>query len=91
MKFGHLLLIALPLGHDGEKSGKTWSNGLRIFLLLYVLAMFVITAAYKGALLSSLAIPHIHTPIGEIVSQFDFFDIRNNPAPFCRYHKGASS
>ena len=70
MNCGHLILIALPLGHDGEKSEKRWSNGLRIFLLLYVLAMVVVTTAYKGALLSSLAIPHIHEPIGKIFSRF---------------------
>ena len=75
MKCGPLLFIALPLGHDGEKSEKRWSNGLRIFLLLYVLAMMVLTSAYKGALLSFLAMPHIHGPIGYVLSKYAIFDM----------------
>lgn len=67
MKCGLLLLISLPLGQDGENSERRWSNGLRIFLLMYVFALVVVIEAYKGALLSSLAIPHIHTLIGKIL------------------------
>ena len=40
------------------------SDGLRLFLIFYVMSLYVITTGYKGALVSCLAIPVVPLPIG---------------------------
>ena len=40
------------------------SDGLRIFLIFYVISLYIVTTGYKGALVSCLAIPVVPTPIG---------------------------
>ena len=41
-------------------------NGLRIFLIFYAFAFYIITTGYKGTLVSCLAIPVVPTPMGEL-------------------------
>ena len=43
------------------------SDGVRIFLIFYVISIYIVTTGYKGALVSCLAIPVIPTPIGGIL------------------------
>ena len=40
------------------------SDGLRLFLIFYIMSLYVITTGYKGALVSCLAIPVVPLPIG---------------------------
>ena len=59
--FDLFLLISLPLGEE-----RRWPNDLRIFFIVYTWTMMVVITAYKGGLLSCLAIPVIPSPIGKI-------------------------
>ena len=67
--FDILLLFALPLGEE-----RKWPNNLRIFFIVYTFAIMVVITAYKGGLLSCLAIPVIPSPIGELLSKIFIYD-----------------
>ena len=45
------------------------SDGLRIFLIFYAFAFYIITTGYKGTLVSCLAIPFVPSVIGGIGNQ----------------------
>ena len=67
--FDIFLLFSLPLGEE-----KKWPRDLQTFAMMYTFAMMVVITAYKGGLLSCLAIPVIPSPIGESWSEFFFQD-----------------
>ena len=59
------LLLAIPFNQVVDETVSIKSGGLRIFLTFYVYGFYVITTAYKGGLLSCLAIPVVLSPIGK--------------------------
>ena len=64
------LLVALLLGQDDVESTKSKkSDGMRIFLLFFIIAFFIITTGYKGALFSCLAFRVVPKPISELPEQ----------------------
>ena len=59
------LVVAIPIAQVVNETVIIKSDGLRIFLALYVYGFYVITTAYKGGLLSCLTIPVVPSPIGK--------------------------
>ena len=62
------ILVALLLRQNSGRK-EEWSDGLRIFLYLFIFGCLVITVGYQGSLFSCLAVPAIPAPIGDISQQ----------------------
>ena len=58
-----ILVMLLMRQNSGKK--EEWSNGLRIFLYLFIFGCLVITVGYQGSLFSCLAVPFTPAPIGD--------------------------